>query len=49
MKPVCGKCFKVAEKKGSLYVCPTCNGTVAYTDTMKQTGTNAKKDGVVKL
>lgn len=29
MKPGCGKCFKVAEKNGNKYICPSCGDVVA--------------------
>jgi len=29
MKPGCGKCFKVAEKNGNEYICPSCGDVVA--------------------
>ena len=33
MKPGCGKCFKVAEKNGNEYVCPSCGDVVAQIPT----------------
>jgi len=29
MKPGCGKCFKVAERNGNEYICPSCGDVVA--------------------
>lgn len=34
MKPGCGKCFKVAEKNGNEYICPSCGDVVAQIPTM---------------
>jgi hypothetical protein len=33
MKPGCGKCFKVAEKNGNEYICPSCGDVVAQIPT----------------
>lgn len=33
MKPVCGKCFKVAERNGNEYICPSCGDVVAQIPT----------------
>jgi len=29
VKPECGKCFKVAERNGNEYICPSCGDVVA--------------------